>query len=242
MKGFTLNGVHSDALFVQMAGKNVPLLPPLKENFENIAGKDGAWDFGVEYDARPIEIDCVILADSTADLKVKLRSLIGYLNPRLGARALVFDDEPDKQYYARLTGQLPLEQIGAFGSFTLQLICPDPFTYSTIEKTVSGSTTLNLSNSGTYYAYPTLTITHGGGAGTLSLSRIDGVTQELTFSGSAPAGDYLVDCKEGTITKDGAGAYQHLSGEFFGFPGGSNTLTVSGGITNVDVKFRDTWL
>jgi len=138
MIGFKYDGTHSDTLSILMNSKNVPMIPPLRENFEPIPGKDGAWDFGVQYGSRPLGTTCTIIAASAADLKTKLRALVGFLNPRLGARPLIFDDEPDKLYYARITGQLPLDQIGAMGTFTLQFICSDPFLYSITPTTVSG--------------------------------------------------------------------------------------------------------
>lgn len=241
MIGFKYDGRHSDTLGVLMTAKRVPLVPPLSENFEEIPGKDGVWDFGVQYGARPIEIDCSMIGGDVTDLKAKLRSLAGFFNPRLGARPLIFDDEPDKQYFARLTGQLPLEQIGALGSFTLQLTCPDPFLYSVEEAVASGATVYAINN-GTYYAQPILKITHNGGVGTLVVNRTDGKTQTLTFKSDAPSGLYEVNCKEGTIVRSGAGAYQYLSGDFFQLPEGSNTITKTGGVGSVEVRFRHTWV
>lgn len=214
----------------------------MKEQLESIPGRDGAWDFGTQFDARPIEIDCVILADSKADLKQKVRDLAGLFNPRLGSRALIFDDEPDKLYFARLTGQLPIEQIGSFGSFTLQLICVDPFVYSSGETTSSGTSPLTVTQNGTHVATPVLTITKNSGAGTLTVTHSDGTFETLTFTPSAPSGVYVVNCKEFTITKDGAGAYKFVTGDFVTLHQGNNLITTTGSVTNIQVTFRNTWL
>lgn len=239
MKGFTYDGTHSDSFKLLMTGKRVPILPPFKEHFEAIPGKDGVWDFGVEYDARPIEIDVDLLADSVAELKTLLRQIGAYFNPRKGARPLIFDDEPGMVYYARLTGQLPLEQIGQYGKFTLQLICPDPFVYSITGESISGTGTVYLPHNGSYYAYPTFTITHGGGSGNITVTRADGVVQTLTFKDTAPAGTYIVNSKAGTITMNNEGAYKYLQGDFPTLSEGSNTLEYAG---NVTVEYKHTFL
>lgn len=242
MIGFKYDGTHSDTLNIIMNKKNVHMVPLIKENFEPIPGKNGVWDFGVQYDSRPLDITCTIVASSAIDLKTKLRALVGFLNPKLGARPLIFDDEPDKLYYARLTGQLPLDQIGVVGTFTLQFICCDPFLYSIMPTTVSGTDTLSAVNNGTYLSQPIITIEHGGGAGTVEVTRGDSIVQTLTFNSTAIAGTYVVDCKEGTITKGTSGAYQYLSGDFFALSEGPNTITNTSGITSLSLVYRDTYL
>ncbi len=241
--GFTFGGYHSDQFSILMNEKRIPILPPTKEHFETIPGKDGVWDFGTQYEKRPIEIDCTVLAADKADLKTKVRDLAGVLNPREGAKELIFDDEPDKLYYARFSGQLPLDQIGAFGTFTLTLVCPDPFVYSASEEVRSGSDTIWATNNGTFVARPVLEITTNGGDGSVTVTHPDSSTQTLTFESSAPSGVYVVNCKEMTITKDGTAAYQYLSGDFFELHPGTNKIAITGtNITDVQVTFRHTWL
>lgn len=241
-KGFTFDGVHSDILGILLRGKNIPILPPMEEHFEPIAGRDGVWDFGIQYGARPIELDVVLLADSVDDLNSKVRAIASLFNPRKGARPLVMDDEQDVQYLARLTGQLPIDQLASFGTFTIQLICTDPFRYGLNEVVREGTTSLTLTHLGNHKAYPRLEITHGGGNGTLTLHRSDNVTQVMTFKASSPSGVYIIDGKEGTITLNGGPAYKHVTGDFMELPEGSNTLNIGGNITKAVVRFNHTWL
>lgn len=240
--GFTFGGVHSDAFSLLVNKKNVPITPPIENRLQEISGFDGAWDYGISYSPREIDIDCTILADSKEDLKNKIRKLAGLLNPRLGSRPLIFDDEPDKQYFARLSNQIPLEQLGAFGTFTLQFVCPDPFTYAVNLRTATFATTINITHNGTHVARPKLTVTHGGGTATITRSHTDGSKETITFTADSPSGVYVIDCKEFTITKDGEGAYNYVTGDFFTFKEGQNTLTNSSKITQTQVEFYDTWL
>ncbi|SCY88566.1 distal tail protein Dit [Alkaliphilus peptidifermentans] len=241
-KGFKYDGMHSDDLHITLTGKNVPIVPSLVEHFETIAGRDGAWDFGVQYGTRTIELDCIILAVNPQDLKNKLRALAGFFNPRRAARPLIFDDDPTKIYFARLTGQLPLAQIGSLGSFTLHMTCPDPFVYSTNEEIISGTEMIYVTNEGTHYAQPTLIVVHNGGAGKVTLNRSDGKVQELSFASNSPSGTYTINCKEGTIVRNNTGAYKFVTGDFFQLPEGVNTIEKNGGVDNIEVRYRHTWI
>lgn len=127
--GFTFGGVHSDSLGLIVNSKTIPASPPISNRLQEIGGVDGAWDYGVSYGPRELEIDVTILGDTPADTRRSVRKLVGTMNPRKGPQILIFDDEPDIMYYARISNQVPLDTLGAMGTFTLQLVCPDPFAY-----------------------------------------------------------------------------------------------------------------
>jgi predicted phage tail component-like protein len=239
MNGFTFDGKHSSDYSIIVTKKNVPITPPIEDRLQTISGFDGAWDYGISYSPRPIEIECTMLADSKEDLKTKIRNFAALLNPRKGAKSLIFDDDPNVQYFARLNNQIPLEQLGAMGTFTLQFICPDPFTYSKNPQVREGVTTIFATHNGTHIARPTLTVTHGGWAASIS---VDSTGERIDFTDDSPSGTYVIDCKEMTITLDGAAGYNYVKGDFFGFVNGSNVVRTTGGITNVQISYYDTWL
>lgn len=240
--GFTFGGVHSDAFELLVNRKNIPLTPPIENRLQEISGFDGAWDYGISYAPREIEVECTILADSKEDLKSNLRNLAGHLNPRKGSQALIFDDDPDVQYFARLSNQIPLEQLGSFGTFTLQFVCPDPFTYGVNLRRGTFATVMTITHHGTHYAKPTFTINHKGGEGELKNTRPDGIIETIKFSEDSPSGIYVIDCKELTITVDGKAGYNFVDGDFISLANGSNILTNSGQITSTTIEFYDTWL
>lgn len=242
MKGFTFGGTHSDEMSLIVNAIRIPSVPTINNNYEDIAGKDGVWDYGVRYGTRPIEVDCTIVAQNAQDLKQKVRTLVGHFNPRKGSKSFICDDDPQIQYFARLDSSLPLQQLGAMGTFTIQLVCTDPFTYSITETQVSGAGTLFANHNGTHEALPVVTIDHDGGVGSVELTRSDAIVETMTFNSNAPSGTYTVDCKKRTVTLNGSGADKYLEGDFFAMPNGSNKLVTSGGITNIDVKFNDTYL
>lgn len=240
--GFTFGGVHSDAFNLIVNRKSVPITPPFENRLQEISGFDGAWDYGVSYSSREIEIECTILADSKEDLKLNVRNLASLLDPRKGTKALIFDDDPDVQYFARLANQIPLEQIGAMGTFTLQFVCPDPFTYSVNLRRTTFLNTTNVSHEGTHIARPKLTVNHGGGAGQIRNTRPDGVIEVVQFTTDSPTGTYVIDSKEMTIKKDSEAGYDYVEGDFITLPQGSNELSISGNVNSVTIEFYDTWL
>lgn len=240
--GFTFGGVHSDAFGLIVNKKDIPLTPPIDNRLQELGGHDGAWDYGISYGAKPIEVECTILADSNEDLKAKARRLAGVLNPRKGSKPLTFDDEPDVQYFARLSNQIPLEQLGALGTFVIQFTCPDPFTYSVKERRETFTEELKATHEGVHEASPNLTVTHDGGSGKIENKRSDGIVEVLTFKDDSPSGTYVIDCKNKTITVDDEAGYNFVKGTFFTLPEGVNEIKSSGGVSSTTIVYRDTWL
>lgn len=367
--GFTFGGVHSDSLGLIVNSKTIPASPPVTNRLQEIGGVDGAWDYGVSYGPRELEIDVTILGDTPADTRRSVRKLVGTMNPRKGSQILIFDDEPDIMYYARISNQVPLDTLGAMGTFTLQLVCPDPFAYgienrvdtfakdwgsegrnlvirqNEIEKAYYGldgtmnrrddfttsvsaypisvvpgeslvfqktsrngfdfwrcnwldsdgvflsrfannpnrfttvvpegaeilevsypdaedvmitrgsevypiapapedaTVTIYAEPSGTQIALPIVTIEYGGGSGTISNKRADGIVEKFTFKSDSPAGTYVIDSKQKTITIGGNRAYKYVSGDFISLASGSNHITSSkANIENLTVEYRDTWI
>jgi predicted phage tail component-like protein len=242
MNGFSFGGNHSDSFGIIVNKKKIPLTPPIENRFQSIGGFDGAWDYGATFGAREIEVDVTLFGDTKEEMKANARRLAGKLNPRLGAKTLIFDDEPDKQYFARLSNQIPLEQLGAMGTFTIQFVCPDPFTYSVILNTFTFTSSKVIDHLGSHEGRPVLTITKNAGAATIVNTRNDDVIETITFTSDSPSGIYVIDCKESTITKSGDAAYNYVSGDFFTLIEGDNTIQNSGAITSVTIEYRDTWL
>lgn len=241
--GFKFGTTRSETLGLILRDKTVPFMPPIDDQSEQIAGKDGAWDFGVRFGAKQITTDVSIYANSRTALNDNLRELANVFNPRKGPQELIFDDEPDKLYYARLSDKFEPDKIGIYGEFELLFICHDPFTYAATETVQNGATQTTVDHLGSHITKPILTVTHSGGAATITNARADGITERITFKSSSPAGTYVIDNKEFTITINGAGAYQHFDETtFFSLPKGSNLLSWGANITNVEARFRHTWL
>lgn len=242
MNSFTFDGENSKDYSLIVNRKNVPLTPPIDNRLQEISGFDGAWDYGVSYSPREIEVDCTILADSKDDLKMKLRRLAGLLNPRKGAKPLIFNDDPSVFYSARLGNQIPLEQLGAYGTFTLLFVCPDPFTYEVDVRTGSFMNDILIDQKGTYISKPVLQITHAGGTGSITNTRDGEVVETLTFTEDSPSGIYYIDCRRFTVMRNREPAYNYVKGDFISLDSGENFLVNHGNIERTTIEFRNTWL
>ena len=244
--GFTIGGEHSSSFNLIVIDKEVPPIPEIKNQVEEMEGIDGVYDYGVEYREKTISVTVRILNTITkTEYNNTIRKIASKLNPRLKAKALIFDDEPDKMYFARLSETFRPSRMATISrEFTIQFICYDPFTYSVDKKIYSGVSQITVNHSGSHVARPILTITKGAGAGKIRNTRPDETTEEIIFNADSPAGTYIIDCKEQTSLIDGAGAYEYLEDErYFSLFEGNNVIqNVSGSITNIGVEFRDTWL
>ncbi len=125
--GFTYRGKHSSTLGVNLLNYTANS-PELREYEDEVDGLPGVIDYGTEYGKRAIDVTVDI--DVTSDqFKVRQSQIYQWLKPTQAAGILVFDDVPDRFYFAKLTGQLRPEQIGQYGQFTLTFKCSDPFAY-----------------------------------------------------------------------------------------------------------------
>jgi len=125
---FTFDGINSETygLFV----RNDPryILPEIENYTESIPGRPGVYDYGKKLEAGTLEIECIIEADTPEDLRQKARAIAAWLNTP-DVRPLVFSDEPDKTYYARVMNGIDLERELTLGNPTITFIVPDPVVY-----------------------------------------------------------------------------------------------------------------
>lgn len=246
MDMYSIDGKHlSEFGDIEMTGKDIPVSPPFSNNEEKQAGIDGGWDFGIEYEPKIITVDHYVLANTKQARKDLERKMAGFLNPRRGKRTIVFDDEPDKCYFGRLSEQFKLDELmNNFSDFTLNFICYDPFTYSVQEYERTIQTEGTIDHLGEHVAQPILIVRHKGGTGSIVNTQPDGTTQTVEFNDRTMAGTYYIDMKEKTVKMaDGTSGDKYIESlSWFEMPNGTNTITHGINIENVIVRYRNTWL
>ena len=127
---FTFNGISSKSFGLRTKSKLRPLLPEMRKKYVDIAGRDGSYDFSDNtLEDRMIDIECSFISDSVGDLRYKLRNVAKWLHNNGNKAALVFSDEPDLFYMAKLNNKIDLEQTVTMGEFTLYFRC-EPTAYS----------------------------------------------------------------------------------------------------------------
>jgi predicted phage tail component-like protein len=242
--GYTIGGRHIHEFLVEMTGKEVPITPPFTNLAETQGGMDGGWDFGIQYEPKIIPVDHYIWTSDRAITQNNLRDLASHLNPRKGSMELIFDDEPNKMYYARINEQINIKEIvKLFNDFTLSFICYDPFTYSKDEITsqVVGSKVIN--HLGTFVSKPILVVDHKGGSATITMTPSGGDPVTVVFNTATPSGIYTIDMKAKTVKMGSIGGDKYIDSlTWFEMPYGNSTFTHTTNINSVTVKYRDTWL
>lgn len=110
MIGFSFKGRHSSTLNIGVRSVDRSLRPAKRDNSFNISGQHGSPFSGEElYENRPIKmILALINNENWSELRDNAREVAEWLS---GEGKLVFDDEPDKYYYATIKEYVGIEQI-----------------------------------------------------------------------------------------------------------------------------------
>ena len=127
MIGFEYNGTHSyDVYGIYTKSSNRPILPALRKREIMISGKHGTYDFGGNtYDNRIVSVDIAYIRDTLNEFRLHARDIAAWLS-QTSYKELIFDDEPDKYYLAKIYNDIGLETLYTLGEATIQFEC-QPF-------------------------------------------------------------------------------------------------------------------
>jgi predicted phage tail component-like protein len=268
--GFTFDNQHSGQVYnLWLVKSTISLLPSTRDQFIEIPGLHGVYDFDVKYDARKIILECVIQATDEEQLRSRVRNIARWLNATKGIKRLVLDKENDKYYLVRYSGTMGIEQIASQGSFGLSFIATDPFAYSIDEASWTGQIAsgnfIDLTNLGTFSTPVWFKVTAGiGGAYTAFPAMGLGVCpevvlstnsnprftlnsdKELKYNGNLEGTDELtIDMAKFEAKKNGANVLGAMEGEWFELEPGVNTFKYDDdgwNTANFEIKFRGRWL
>lgn len=164
--GFSFNNRHSSEFEIFMKSDDRTLLPAKTQAAYMIPGRDGTYDSGdFDYQNRIITVQIAFFGanNDMESLRKKVRDIAKWLS---GQGNLIFDDEPDKAYTAKVTSGISLSQIVRQGQATVSFDC-QPFAesieYRTVTKTITDTTDdMSVSVSGTQDSYGIITIKNEG--------------------------------------------------------------------------------
>lgn len=130
---FIFGGVSAFSL-----GLRVKSVPPrggvgAKPQTVTIPGRPGAWLSSVDEDVRTIPVQVMLRAPSVAELPAMLREVEAWLRSD-SPQSLVFEDEPDLQYFAVLSGDLSLVRTRNVATGVVTFLCSDPYAYAVSEE------------------------------------------------------------------------------------------------------------
>ncbi|NLY46803.1 MAG: hypothetical protein GX053_12580 [Tissierella sp.] len=127
MKGFTYANIHSSEYELYVRSDNRTITPSLRKNDFVIPGRHGTIDYGLNtYETRLITMELSLVRKTMLDLRVQARDIAQWFSK---SGILVFDDEPDKAYQAKVYANIDIEEIRAYGKARVTFEC-QPFAES----------------------------------------------------------------------------------------------------------------
>ena len=162
--GFIFDNKHSGDMGVVFKSTDRTLLPAKRVTQYTIPGKSGTYD---------IEDGYVGEGYHYAGVRTRARAVAEWLS---GEGLLVFDDEPEKAYSAKVVGGISIEQIAVTGTCEVRFLCK-PFAESLRYnqqdvKSVSLPHTEAVNVRGTQETDGLIYITARGNIQTLTITRL----------------------------------------------------------------------
>jgi predicted phage tail component-like protein len=146
-------GIKKDYLTV-LRGRKRPPWAPIQRSVLTIPGRPGGYLQDTQTSIRQISVPVFIEGHDFADLQKLKEDLAEWLITEK-PEELVFDDEPDRVYYAGVDGALDLDELVNYGQGIITFICLDPYKYGP-EKTIENPS--NFLVDGTVETYPAITV------------------------------------------------------------------------------------
>jgi predicted phage tail component-like protein len=127
VNGYEYNALHSLNDYDIIANSiDRPILPTLRKREISIDGKHGTYSFDDNtYENRPITVEIKYIGESFNALRLHMRDISAWLS-QTTYKKLIFDDEPDKYYLAKIYSAVSLELFWKLGKATIQFEC-QPF-------------------------------------------------------------------------------------------------------------------
>ena len=143
----TFRGIRKDYITI-IRGRKRPPWAPLQRNILTVPGLPGGYLTDTVTNPRQIEVPVLIKANSFPDLQ-KLKEDLAWWLVTDTPQELIFDDEPDRVYFAVVDESLDLEEIVKWGHGIIRFICPDPYKYGPEKEAIFPSDVVSLNYNGT---------------------------------------------------------------------------------------------
>jgi len=232
---------------------NRPLLPAMRRSEVVIPGRHGSYDFGDNtYDNIVIPVVIQYISETFEDLRTRARNIAVWLS-QTSYKPLIFTDEPDKYYLAKIYDAASVDKIVELvpgEKTTINFEC-QPLAFSITEDLWEDRITTvakTIQNGGTYEAFPIIKITPIGLSGgmdravevtgafdpgatalasTLTNPAITIGDKTLVYTDTIVAGQTLeIDTGAYQAVKAGSNVLSKISGEWPVLAKGSNNISL----------------
>lgn len=233
---FSFKGIRNTEMKVEMLSMPVRPLPAAQGELKSVPGMNGKlWIPENAYDR--INVNFNIFTADDADMD----AVCAWLS---GEGDLIFGDEPNRAYHARITKQFNRSHQNA--RFYNQNMTPifdcEPFRYEaepTAPMAITQSGTAII-NPGTVEAAPLIKV-EGSGEGTLMIGSATMLFDAMTEPIYVDCDAKMAYTGEGTTLSPRVLATQHVTGEWITIATGSSFVSFTGGITKVTITPRWRW-
>ena len=230
-----LNGKSS----AEINGLLIQELPPISKpkmrtQIDTIDGRAGDIVTQLGFAAYDKTIEIGLYGDFDLD------DVISYFN---SSGQVVFSNEPDKYYNYQILDQIDFQRLIRFRTAKVKMHV-QPFKYSSVEGTKTFTSFTNnqitIKNNGNYFSKPIITIT---GTGTINLSLN---SEQVLVIDMSNASSIVLDTAnmeaynpsdQSLLNRDVTGDYNNLYLNV-----GSNTISWTGTITEIDIENYSRWL
>lgn len=155
-------------------------------------------------------------------------------------KPLIFDDEPDRIYYAVVDGSFDPDEILKWGQGVIPFICPDPYKYGEEESLILGD--FPIRNVGTLKTNPVFSIKFMSNTTNYTVS-INEKTLKVIWN-FKQSDLLIIDTSKRKITINNLVKMTalDLSSKWPEFIKGQNNIIADKTVANITVTFRPRWL
>lgn len=167
-----------------------------------LPSQDGGHLTGIKYPTRSIALEVVIACDSAEDLRKRLEEINEVLAVTKPA-PLIFDDEPDRTYYAVSESVSEGYEKHGWHVTTINFICPEPFKHGG-QQINKYTTSAVLVNQGAIFARPIIQLVFTKAQIDFKISRN---SEDFKLIRNFVAGDRVtIDCTNQSVKLNGESA------------------------------------
>ena len=232
MSGFTFNGKHSNEFGLHVQSINRQVLPAYSDIYIPVPGRAGNLFFPGDVQDKQIILECSWKSSCATDFRKNARNIAAWLGVE-ERKDLIFDDEPQKAYKAKLYMPVDVEQAKRVGRVYLYFQC-EPYAYSTTTKTASP-------NAGTAPTPVKITATMTAATDHLQIDLGD---QHIRLETALTIGDeIIIDTAQGWVSLNGLDARQYVTYDsdlYLLLPVGCFEITAEN--ADLAIVFRERWL
>lgn len=231
--------------FVRVKAVNISALPSINTNLKGSMAGFGVLSGKTSFDEKTITASIIIIVPEGYTLQKCARELAVWLKGNdFGLSPLIIKDDADIRYMAKLSSSVDLSDLIYAGEGEIQFVVPSGCGESASEKTVTGTAKASVNYSGSQRAFPTIEITVGGTASTVTVNHVQ-KGNSVFLNGSFKSGDKIfIDCSKHLIKVNDEVHMEMigLTSKFIELSTGTNEITCSVSGSVIKVTYRERFL